>query len=181
MPAVPASWLSGGASEFFGRAPLAPAENAWIGARGWAAERETRIKSHHPPWRCQRAPAAVFGPSGRSPLHQNRSKKRAGEARGQARLAGSGLGQGVGQALARAAQSLLHLCSLFVPLCVMERLTPPTLAATILDAPAWAQLGLAVRDPRMRERAAQAVAAFVIQRLEGEEPIDDRQLALPIG
>ncbi len=63
----------------------------------------------------------------------------------------------------------------------MERLTSPLLATHLLAAPAWATLGLGVRDPRMRERAAAAVASFVLDRLEERELADDRQLALPIA
>jgi len=75
----------------------------------------------------------------------------------------------------------LPLCSVFVLQSGMSRVArPEALTAAILAAPAWAHLGLAVRDPRMRERAAQEVAETVLDRLENEfspEPHPD-QLAL---
>jgi len=40
------------------------------------------------------------------------------------------------------------------------------LGAAILDAPSWALIGLAVRDPRMRQRAAQEIAETVLDRME---------------
>jgi len=57
----------------------------------------------------------------------------------------------------------------------MERLTPPTLAAAILDAPAWAKIGLTLPDEAMRQRAADALAGFLLDKIG-----DERQLALPI-
>jgi len=54
-------------------------------------------------------------------------------------------------------------------------------AQSLLAAPAWAQLGLTVRDERMRERAAEALAARIASELDDDRPVyDDRQLALPI-
>jgi hypothetical protein len=55
------------------------------------------------------------------------------------------------------------------------------LSSILLNAPTWARLGLAVRDPRLRERAADALAATIVQRLEEParaENVD--QLALPL-
>jgi hypothetical protein len=40
------------------------------------------------------------------------------------------------------------------------------ISAAILAAPAWARVGLTVRDPRLRERAAQELAETVLDRLE---------------
>lgn len=55
------------------------------------------------------------------------------------------------------------------------------LSAAILEAPAWARVGISVRDPRLRSRAAETLVAAVLARLEQGEPIDDaNQLALPI-
>lgn len=55
------------------------------------------------------------------------------------------------------------------------------LSAILLNAPAWARLGLTVRDPRLRERAADALAATIVRKLDEAEPVADRdQLALPL-
>ena len=59
----------------------------------------------------------------------------------------------------------------------MER---ATLSTIILETPAWARIGLTVRDRNMRERAADTLAATIIERLEPGEQPDDRQLALPL-
>jgi hypothetical protein len=55
------------------------------------------------------------------------------------------------------------------------------IADTILNAPAWARVGLTVRDERLRERAADAVAATIIARLAATPSVEDRnQLTLPL-
>ena len=58
---------------------------------------------------------------------------------------------------------------------------PDRLATILLNAPAWARLGLTVRDPRLRERAADALAATIVARLDqpANEP-DRNQLPLPL-
>ncbi|WP_367613616.1 DUF6771 family protein [Sphingomonas sp. AP4-R1] len=48
----------------------------------------------------------------------------------------------------------------------------------LLTAPTWARLGLSVRDERLRERAADAMAARIVQGLEGIAEPDPRQLVL---
>lgn len=50
----------------------------------------------------------------------------------------------------------------------MDRFVPDSaaLGAIILDAPAWALIGLATRDPRLRQRAAQEIAETVLDRLD---------------
>ena len=60
----------------------------------------------------------------------------------------------------------------------MER---DSLADIILNAPAWARLGLTMPDERLRERAADALAATIIERVFGE-PLtpDPNQLPLPL-
>lgn len=40
------------------------------------------------------------------------------------------------------------------------------LCAIVLDAPAWALIGLATRDLRLRQRAAQEIAEIVLDRLD---------------
>ena len=62
----------------------------------------------------------------------------------------------------------------------MERLDTSRLAEIIAAAPEWARLGLGVRDDRVRERAADVIAAILANRLATPEPADTRQLMLPI-
>lgn len=54
------------------------------------------------------------------------------------------------------------------------------LSSIVQNAPAWVRLGLAVPDPRLRERAADALAATIVQRLDEPLPPDQYQLALPL-
>jgi hypothetical protein len=55
------------------------------------------------------------------------------------------------------------------------------LSLTLQNAPAWVRLGLSVKDPRLRERAADALAATIMQRLDEQVQVEDRnQLALPL-
>jgi hypothetical protein len=55
------------------------------------------------------------------------------------------------------------------------------LSLILQNAPGWVRLGLTVRDPRLRERAADALAATIIQRLDEQVQVEDRnQLALPL-
>ncbi len=55
------------------------------------------------------------------------------------------------------------------------------LSRILQNAPAWARLGLTVRDPRLRERAADALAATIMQRLDEQVQMEDRnQLTLPL-
>ena len=61
----------------------------------------------------------------------------------------------------------------------MDRLAPSLIATSILDAPTWARLGIGVRDPRMRERAAEEIAARICQAERPAEP-DTRQLPLSL-
>jgi hypothetical protein len=53
------------------------------------------------------------------------------------------------------------------------------LSLILQNAPAWARLGLAIDDPRLRERAADALAATIVARLEPSVAVDRNQLALP--
>ena len=55
------------------------------------------------------------------------------------------------------------------------------LSLILQSAPTWVRLGLAVPDPRLRERAADALAAKIIERLDEPIRVEDRnQLALPL-
>ena len=62
----------------------------------------------------------------------------------------------------------------------MDRFSPFALSAAIRSAPVLTRLGLAVRDPRLRERAADRLAHCIIDWLDrAPEPHDDNQLTLP--
>jgi hypothetical protein len=55
------------------------------------------------------------------------------------------------------------------------------LSLILQTAPTWARLGLTVRDAALRERAADALAATIIDRLEEPLQVQDRdQLPLPL-
>lgn len=55
------------------------------------------------------------------------------------------------------------------------------LSTILLNAPTWARLGLTVRETRLRERAADALAATIVRKLEEPAPVIDRnQLTLPL-
>lgn len=55
------------------------------------------------------------------------------------------------------------------------------LSLILQNAPAWVRLGLTVRESRLRERAADAMAATIVAKLEEPGRDEDRnQLALPL-
>ncbi|GAA3895072.1 hypothetical protein GCM10022276_12700 [Sphingomonas limnosediminicola] len=55
------------------------------------------------------------------------------------------------------------------------------LSSILLNAPAWVRLGLAVPDARLRERAADVLAATIVDKLDEPAVIKDRnQLPLPL-
>jgi hypothetical protein len=60
----------------------------------------------------------------------------------------------------------------------MPRITTADVASAILDAPAWVLLGLAVRDERMRERAANELAQAIVGN-NGAAGEEANQMALP--
>jgi len=63
---------------------------------------------------------------------------------------------------------------------LMERIDPARLASALLSTPAWARLGLAVRNEQLRSRAANAVVAELLAEMGLALPeTDPRQLALP--
>jgi len=62
----------------------------------------------------------------------------------------------------------------------MDRADRHSLATILLDAPAWARIGLTVRDHHLRERAADALAAVIIERLDPVPSPDPRQILLPL-
>ena len=59
----------------------------------------------------------------------------------------------------------------------MERIERDRLADILLAAPGWARVGLTMPDARLRERAADALAATIIEKLEGSPPPDANQLS----
>jgi len=55
------------------------------------------------------------------------------------------------------------------------------LSLILQTSPTWVRLGLTVRDPAIRERAADALAATIIDRMD--EPVtvpDANQMPLPL-
>ena len=62
-------------------------------------------------------------------------------------------------------------------LCSRAPMDREQLSSIVQNAPTWVRLG---PDPRLRERAADALAATIVQRLEEPPPADRNQLALPL-
>ena len=54
------------------------------------------------------------------------------------------------------------------------------LSDIILNSPAWARIGLTMPDARMRERAADTLAATIIERMSPSSEVDENQLSLPL-
>ncbi|MDB5705764.1 MAG: hypothetical protein JWN66_2880 [Sphingomonas bacterium] len=60
-------------------------------------------------------------------------------------------------------------------------LAPADMVPVILNAPAWARIGIAVRDPRLRARAAETLARSILEQLDGDAPGHDaNQLSLSL-
>ena len=63
----------------------------------------------------------------------------------------------------------------------MQRIDLPTIQSAINAAPAFARIGLSVRNERLREQAVHALSVAILEHL-GELPSrDSRQLTLPLG
>ncbi len=62
----------------------------------------------------------------------------------------------------------------------LDRVGRDELSAIILAVPGWARVGLTMPDEDLRERAADAMAAAIIEKLSGEVGPDRDQLALPL-
>lgn len=62
----------------------------------------------------------------------------------------------------------------------MERIEQKELSAILLAAPGWARVGLTMPDARLRERAADTLAATIIEELQREFAPDVNQLRLPL-
>lgn len=68
----------------------------------------------------------------------------------------------------------------FCSYAAMQLTSPESIARVVLAAPAWMRLGIAVRDSRMRERAAVELACVLIEGLDVlATSRDPDQLALP--
>jgi hypothetical protein len=63
----------------------------------------------------------------------------------------------------------------------MERLDRTRLADILLNAPGWARVDLTIADARLRERAADTLAATIVARLSEPATVDRDQLPLPLG
>lgn len=63
---------------------------------------------------------------------------------------------------------------------ILERVGRDELSAIILAAPGWARVGLTMPDENLRERAADVIAATIIEKLSDEPGPDRDQLALPL-
>ena len=60
-------------------------------------------------------------------------------------------------------------------------LAPADIVPVILGAPAWARIGITVRDPRLRARAAETLARTILAELDGDAPAyDANQLSLAL-
>ncbi len=69
-------------------------------------------------------------------------------------------------------------CSCYV---LMADMTRDTIREAIQMAPAWAKLGLSMRDEHLRERAADTLAATIAERLERPvRMVDANQMVLPL-
>lgn len=62
----------------------------------------------------------------------------------------------------------------------MERIDALTITNTLLSAPAWALIGLTVRDDQMRESAAAELADLIVQSVQPVAVQDRDQLPLPL-
>ena len=58
--------------------------------------------------------------------------------------------------------------------------SPSIIAAAIVDAPAWALVGLTMPDADMRERGAEELARWIVERIDPRPAADQRQLGLPL-
>lgn len=63
----------------------------------------------------------------------------------------------------------------------MERIDPAQITDTLLKAPAWALIGLTVRDDQMREAAAAELAGLIVREIEPSVVVDRDQLILPMS
>jgi hypothetical protein len=71
-------------------------------------------------------------------------------------------------------------CSLMMTM--VDRVEARRLSDILAGSPMWARLALTAADPRMRERAADTMAAVILSKLaEPEPPVrDEAQMMLPM-
>lgn len=63
----------------------------------------------------------------------------------------------------------------------MVQVCSETVSDAIRTAPAFARLGLSMRDPHYRERAIEALALAIVEKLEVPMPVQDaNQIPLPL-
>ena len=64
----------------------------------------------------------------------------------------------------------------------MERIESARLADILADTPIWTRLALTAANPSLVEKAAETMAALIVERLGEPEPPtnDERQMVLPI-
>jgi hypothetical protein len=55
----------------------------------------------------------------------------------------------------------------------MERIDPQQLSMAILNAPAWARVGITMPDEKMRVKAAAELAQSIVERIEDYPGIPD--------
>jgi hypothetical protein len=61
----------------------------------------------------------------------------------------------------------------------MERIDRAVIAEVVASqSPGWARVGLTMPDPELRRRAADAIAAVIIEVIDPEQQPDPRQLPL---
>ena len=80
-----------------------------------------------------------------------------------------------------ATQARLRMCSVYVLIWRMSRFDPETIANAILTAPGWARVGITAPAERLREEAAQELAAVILtaeSAAPAEVPDDQIELAL---
>ncbi|WP_051156880.1 DUF6771 family protein [Sphingobium yanoikuyae] len=63
----------------------------------------------------------------------------------------------------------------------MERINAAQITDTLLRAPAWALIGLTMRDDQMREAAAAELAGLIVREIEPAVVVDRNQLILPMS
>jgi hypothetical protein len=68
---------------------------------------------------------------------------------------------------------------MFVPIKGMERIDRALIADLVeTQSPGWARVGLTMPDPDLRRRAADAIAAVIIEAIEPGMQPDPRQIPL---
>lgn len=61
----------------------------------------------------------------------------------------------------------------------MERINRAVIAEVVAtQSPGWARVGLTMPDPELRRRAADAIAAVIVEVIDPEHQPDPRQLPL---